>query len=152
MKIERSIEICAAHRLLGYNGKCENLHGHNYIITLTIIGEQFKHKANTGMFIDFKTLKEYLLYLDSIWDHKVLLNSDDPLVKVMQNEQMQYYTFSHGKNPTAENMCNEAATHMERQGIFNVKEGVVSSFEISVEETLHNKATMQYSRKDFEVE
>ena len=31
--------FAAAHNLRGYQGKCENLHGHNYKLRVTLAGE-----------------------------------------------------------------------------------------------------------------
>lgn len=61
--------FAAAHRLVGYEGKCENLHGHNFAVDAFFSGEQLDRD---GLLIDFKILKEHLKnVLDSL-DHKYL--------------------------------------------------------------------------------
>ena len=54
--IQKKLEISASHKLkLSYSSKCENYHGHNWIITIYCKSE----KLNTdGMVIDFTHIKE----------------------------------------------------------------------------------------------
>jgi 6-pyruvoyltetrahydropterin/6-carboxytetrahydropterin synthase len=54
MEIKKIFEFAAAHNLVDYNGKCENLHGHNYKLEITLSGEVQKD----GMVIDFTLLKK----------------------------------------------------------------------------------------------
>ena len=50
------MEISASHRLkLSYESKCENLHGHNWIITVYCQAEQLNED---GMVVDFTHIKE----------------------------------------------------------------------------------------------
>lgn len=59
----------AAHRLENYNGKCEELHGHNFVVEALFEGEK---PGTGGILVDFKVLKRFLReILDSI-DHKYL--------------------------------------------------------------------------------
>ncbi len=61
--IERNFS--SAHQLRGYQGKCENLHGHNYKIEIYARGRELD---NIGLLIDFGELKtaadEIVQYLD----------------------------------------------------------------------------------------
>jgi 6-pyruvoyltetrahydropterin/6-carboxytetrahydropterin synthase len=62
-------EFSAAHNLKGYQGKCEELHGHNWKVEVVIGG---RNLDKTGMLIDFKQIKSRLnKVLDSL-DHKHL--------------------------------------------------------------------------------
>jgi 6-pyruvoyltetrahydropterin/6-carboxytetrahydropterin synthase len=61
--------FAAAHNLINYQGDCENLHGHNWKVELTVAARQLD-KAGLG--IDFKILKlETKRMLDRL-DHKYL--------------------------------------------------------------------------------
>lgn len=52
----KCMEISASHRLkLSYESKCENLHGHNWIITVYCQAEQLNED---GMVVDFTHIKE----------------------------------------------------------------------------------------------
>ena len=56
----------AAHRLEDYNGKCEQLHGHNFIVEALFSGERL---SGSGMVIDFKILKGHLKDILNNLDH-----------------------------------------------------------------------------------
>ncbi len=59
----------SAHALKGYNGKCENIHGHNWQVELTVKSETLD---GTGLVIDFKILKKYLNEIIEMLDHKFI--------------------------------------------------------------------------------
>ena len=67
--LKRIFHFDAAHQVVDYNGKCENLHGHTYMLTVTITG---KLKEN-GMVLDFVILKKVVneTVLNKL-DHKFL--------------------------------------------------------------------------------
>jgi 6-pyruvoyltetrahydropterin/6-carboxytetrahydropterin synthase len=61
--------FAAAHNLINYQGDCENLHGHNWKVEVTVSAEELD---KAGLAIDFKILKkETNLILDQL-DHKYL--------------------------------------------------------------------------------
>lgn len=59
--------FCASHQLRHYQGKCENLHGHNFTVEAEVEGEQLDPK--TGILIDFKVLKRDLGVVIDELDH-----------------------------------------------------------------------------------
>ena len=63
-KLTIRTSFAAAHNLINYQGDCENLHGHNWKVDLTVLARELD-KAGLG--IDFKVLK---------LDHKYL--NDNP--------------------------------------------------------------------------
>ena len=83
--IERNFS--SAHQLRGYQGKCENLHGHNYKIEIYARGSELN---NIGLLVDFVELKQAADQIVTYLDHKNL-NELDPFV----TEQ----------NPSAENVA-----------------------------------------------
>ena len=48
-EIKAEFTFAAAHQLPRYQGKCKNLHGHNYKLSVTLRGEP---DAYTGIFVD----------------------------------------------------------------------------------------------------
>ncbi|MEK7085666.1 MAG: 6-carboxytetrahydropterin synthase QueD [Patescibacteria group bacterium] len=54
MELSCVFHFAASHFLTKYHGKCENLHGHNYKLIITIEGEI----KDDGMVLDFKKLKD----------------------------------------------------------------------------------------------
>ena len=61
--------FAAAHNLINYQGDCENLHGHNWLVEVTV-GAKELDKAGLG--IDFKILKRKTKGLLGELDHKYL--------------------------------------------------------------------------------
>ena len=57
----------AAHYLREYNGKCENLHGHNWKVQVAILGDDL---GKTRMVFDFKKAKSLLKKVLDLLDHK----------------------------------------------------------------------------------
>lgn len=61
--------FAAAHNLINYQGNCENLHGHNWKVEVTVAARELD-KAGLG--IDFKVLKAHVRDLLQTLDHKYL--------------------------------------------------------------------------------
>lgn len=89
----------AAHRQLNDMGKCGFLHGHNWKVEFKI-NAPISSLNECGYIIDYKKLKD----LVSNFDHKVLLNSDDPLVPVLEQNGQRVTVLP--CEPTCENIAN----------------------------------------------
>ena len=76
----------SGHYLRNYHGKCENPHGHNYRVLVTLIGEQLEPN---GLLLDFKLLKSVLQPTIKYLDH-FMINDLEPFTTV---------------NPSAENIA-----------------------------------------------
>ena len=61
--------FAAAHNLRNYHGKCENLHGHNYKVRVTLAGKELD---STGLLYDFLQLKKAIRTVIRSLDHKYL--------------------------------------------------------------------------------
>jgi 6-pyruvoyltetrahydropterin/6-carboxytetrahydropterin synthase len=85
---EVSVEdtFSAGHALRGYRGKCENPHGHNYKVRITLAGETLD---TIGLLYDFKDLKASMNEVIERLDHQ-FLNDIEPFLAM---------------NPSAENMA-----------------------------------------------
>ena len=102
--ITKSITFCAAHRLLDYNGRCSNIHGHNYKVEATITDALMRlGLSKLGMICDFGDLKQLLFAIVDEWDHRLLLNVKDNLIADMERLKIPVITFD--ANPTAEHMA-----------------------------------------------
>ena len=62
-------EFSAAHALRGYQGKCENMHGHNWKVEVYVRGERLDR---VGMLVDFKELKSATRRVMQYLDHQNL--------------------------------------------------------------------------------
>ncbi len=81
----------SAHQLRGYKGKCENLHGHNWRVVLTVRGEKLN---DIGILIDFHDLKKYLKIIMNDLDH-INLNDLVPFDRVNpSSENISSWIFS----------------------------------------------------------
>jgi len=71
--ISRRYTFSAAHRLEGHP-RCSRLHGHNYVVTVSIIHEQSK---DTGMVLDYGRMDELLKPVIDQYDHRYIASSDN---------------------------------------------------------------------------
>lgn len=104
-EVAKTFEFDAAHRLLGYPGKCKTLHGHRYRLEVALACP----KLNAiGMAVDFSDLKETLgVWIEGHWDHHTLLHEDDALSDMLcelAEKTDCEYPFLFDRNPTAETM------------------------------------------------
>ena len=68
---EVSVEqtFAAGHALRNYKGKCENVHGHNYRVRITIQGDQLD---STGLLVDFLDVKRLIGGVVDYLDHQFI--------------------------------------------------------------------------------
>ncbi len=94
--------FAAGHALRGYKGKCENVHGHNYRVQVTVAGEKLN---SIGLLVDFTDLKAALREIADSFDHR-FLNDLEPFKQV---------------NPSAENLAfylgNELGHRLQNQNV-----------------------------------
>ena len=68
----------SGHYLRNYHGKCENPHGHNYKVRLTLRGRELDP---TGLLLDFKMLKQVMRPVIDRIDHQMLNDGGRVAVK-----------------------------------------------------------------------
>ena len=81
IRITKKFRFEAAHALYGYDGKCKNIHGHNYNLFVTIIGAPVKDDSNVkyGMVMDFGDLKKIVnSEIVDKFDHSIIFNKNSP--------------------------------------------------------------------------
>lgn len=99
--VTREIHFCYGHRLLNYDGKCRNLHGHNGKAVITLEAPELD---SLGMVMDFSKIKRVVsTWIDQQLDHKMLLHRDDPVLPYLK--QLGEPVFLLDVNPTAENIA-----------------------------------------------
>ena len=82
--------FAAAHNLLNYDGDCENLHGHNWKVEVTVATETLDE---AGLGIDFKVLKKRTNKIMDFLDHKYL-NDLEPFVGLStSSERLSKYIY-----------------------------------------------------------
>jgi 6-pyruvoyltetrahydropterin/6-carboxytetrahydropterin synthase len=115
--------FAAGHYLRNYRGKCENPHGHNYKVRVTLHGSELDH---AGLLLDFKELKKVMKPVIDRLDHQMI------------NDIAPFTTL----NPSAENL---AKYFYDETGSALVKftKGRVSVKEVTIWET--DTTTARYS-------
>lgn len=61
--------FAAAHQLRALVGGCENLHGHNWKVEVTVVGNAL---GDDGLLMDFRVIKEHTKEIIDDLDHKFL--------------------------------------------------------------------------------
>ena len=72
-------EFSASHALRHYQGKCENIHGHNFSVEVVVEGSALT--ARTELLVDFSVIKQDLKSILTLLDHKDL-NSTPPFTNM----------------------------------------------------------------------
>ncbi len=95
---EVSVEytFAAGHALRNYKGKCENVHGHNYRVQVTVAGATLNE---AGLLVDFSDLRKGITELAGRFDHQ-FLNDITPFDQI---------------NPSAENLAKYVSDGMSGQ-------------------------------------
>ncbi|MBU1262248.1 6-carboxytetrahydropterin synthase QueD [bacterium] len=76
-------KISCAHSLLGYNGECARVHGHNFEIAIVLKRQSLD---TYGMVADFKEIKKRLRGLLEKFDHQNL-NDIPPFDKILPTSE-----------------------------------------------------------------
>ena len=106
MRITKIFTFDVGHRLSDYDGKCRNLHGHTYILEVTLEGKV----DDVGFVMDFDILKLRVnQILNKYYDHKTILKEDDPfnkkIAKILPQNYNSFYMVKF--NPTVENIVKD---------------------------------------------
>jgi 6-pyruvoyltetrahydropterin/6-carboxytetrahydropterin synthase len=85
IRITKQFTFETGHALYGYDGKCKNVHGHSYKLSVTVIGEPIADNTNVkfGMVIDFTDLKKIVnKEIVNVFDHATVFNKNTPHVEL----------------------------------------------------------------------
>jgi len=103
LKLSTEFNFDSAHRLVGYNGLCKNMHGHIWNVELEITGSM-DELDNVGILWDFTKGKK----IKKMFDHKTILKhceENENLVKVLKETCGPDSVFLMHDNPTAEHLA-----------------------------------------------
>jgi len=112
----------AAHRLLDIGGKCEELHGHNFRVEVTVGADKLNSE---GIAIDFRLVKKWL---------KDILNE-------MDHQDLNELAFFAGTSPSSENI----ARHIYQEMAPKTPEAGVKMLRVKVWES--ESAAVTYSQE-----
>lgn len=144
LQASRYHDISVGHRVVGHEGKCRHLHGHNYRVHFHCEVEKLDE---VGRVIDFSVIKDKLcMWLEDNWDHKFLHWETDFIIVGLNRfakcapdgwGDTDYSNFVESLvpvpfNPTAENMADYLLNTIAPQQLKGL--GVVCT-KITIEET-----------------
>ncbi|MFT7073754.1 6-pyruvoyl trahydropterin synthase family protein [Patiriisocius sp. Uisw_017] len=85
IRITKQFSFETGHALYGYDGKCRNVHGHSYKLSVTVIGTPINDNNHVkfGMVIDFTDLKKIVKEeIVDVFDHATVFNKNTPHVEL----------------------------------------------------------------------
>ncbi|CCG52283.1 Probable 6-pyruvoyltetrahydrobiopterin synthase [Flavobacterium indicum GPTSA100-9 = DSM 17447] len=113
IRITKQFNFETGHALYGYDGKCKNVHGHSYKLSVTVIGEPITNTENVkfGMVIDFGDLKKIVKEeVVDIFDHATVFNKNTPHIELAKELQDRgHHVILVDYQPTSENMVIDFA-------------------------------------------
>jgi 6-pyruvoyltetrahydropterin/6-carboxytetrahydropterin synthase len=99
--VTKRIDFCYGHRLVGHDGVCKHLHGHNAIAEIEVRADTLDSR---DMVVDFGDIKRLVKeWIDRELDHRMILRHDDPVAEALQALGEPVYLLD--SNPTAERIA-----------------------------------------------
>ncbi len=108
IRITKQFSFETGHALYGYDGKCRNVHGHSYKLSVTVIGSPIIDTSHVklGMVIDFGDLKKIVKEdIEDVFDHATVFNKNTPHIELAKELQKRgHNVILVDYQPTSENM------------------------------------------------
>ena len=108
IRITKQFNFETGHALFGYDGKCRNVHGHSYKLSVTVIGSPITDKSHVklGMVIDFGDLKKIVKEeIVDQFDHATVFNKNTPHIELAKElTDRGHNVILADYQPTSENM------------------------------------------------
>ena len=119
IRITKQFTFETAHALYGYDGKCKNLHGHSYKLSVTVIGTPITDHSNVkfGMVIDFGDLKKIVKEeIVDLFDHATVFNQNTPHIELANElKNRGHHVILVDYQPTSENMVIDFAKKIKNR-------------------------------------
>ncbi len=125
IRITKQFSFETGHALYGYDGKCKNVHGHSYKLSVTVIGKPITDNTNVkyGMVIDFSDLKKIVkTEIVDVFDHATVFNKNTPhveLAKELENRGHNILLVDY--QPTSEMMVIDFSEKIKKHLPKNIK-------------------------------
>lgn len=145
VSIMKQVKFCAGHRLVGHEGKCANLHGHNYIAQIFVTGNEVDH---LGRIVDFAVINRLFKgWIDQHWDHGMLLwDQDREAIEALNTLEISR-VFLLPYNPTAENMARYLLFEVAPELLDQIAGYQVTVTRVIVWETENSAAEVSFDSK-----
>lgn len=108
LTITRKLEFDAGHRIPDHRSQCRNLHGHRYVLEITLQGDvvDIEGAPDCGMVMDFADVKALAMeHLVNLWDHAFLVYAGDTRVREFLDSMPGHKTVVLNRMPTVENLA-----------------------------------------------
>lgn len=119
IRITKQFSFETGHALYGYDGKCKNVHGHSYKLSVTVIGKPISDDSNVkfGMVIDFSDLKKIVKEeIVDVFDHATVFNKNTPHVELAAElETRGHHVILVDYQPTSENMVTDFSNKIKNR-------------------------------------
>lgn len=119
IRITKQFTFETGHALYGYDGKCKNVHGHSYKLSVTVIGHPISdtNHVKYGMVIDFGDLKKIVKNeIVDVFDHATVFNKNTPHVELAKElEHRGHNVLLVDYQPTSEMMVIDFAEKIKSQ-------------------------------------
>lgn len=119
IRITKQFSFETGHALYGYDGKCKNVHGHSYKLSVTVIGTPITDKSHVkfGMVIDFTDLKKIVKEeIVDLFDHATVFNKNTPHVELASElKNRGHHVILVDYQPTSENMVIDFADKIKKR-------------------------------------
>lgn len=125
IRITKMFSFETGHALYGYDGKCRNVHGHSYKLSVTVIGQPIGDNENVkfGMVIDFGDLKKIVKEeIVDVFDHATVFNKNTPHVELAKElSDRGHSVLLVDYQPTSEMMVIDFAAKIKARLPENIK-------------------------------
>jgi 6-pyruvoyltetrahydropterin/6-carboxytetrahydropterin synthase len=111
IEITRRLEFDAGHRIPHHGGQCRHIHGHRYVIEVTVLGQVLDHQGHgdDGMVLDFGDIKKITNeQVVEKWDHAFLVAKEDESLVNFLASIPDHKTVVMDHIPTVENLAQSA--------------------------------------------
>jgi 6-pyruvoyltetrahydropterin/6-carboxytetrahydropterin synthase len=134
IRITKQFNFETGHALYGYDGKCKNVHGHSYKLSVTVIGKPITdaNQVKFGMVIDFTDLKKIVKEeIVDVFDHATVFNQNTPHIELAKElKDRDHHVILVDYQPTSEMMVIDFAKKIKGRLPENIK-----LFSIRLQET-----------------
>jgi 6-pyruvoyltetrahydropterin/6-carboxytetrahydropterin synthase len=106
--LTKSFHFAAAHRLMHHEWVCHNVHGHNFVVTLTLCCEEITD-TKTWFTYDHKLLKPFIQWVEEQYDHAFLTEQWDEIGEFLQNKghKVVFFPFPPSTELLAQHLAND---------------------------------------------
>jgi 6-pyruvoyltetrahydropterin/6-carboxytetrahydropterin synthase len=119
IRITKQFNFETGHALYGYDGKCKNVHGHSYKLSVTVIGRPIADNTEVkyGMVIDFSDLKKIVKEeIVDVFDHATVFNKNTPHIELAKElQQRDHHVILVDYQPTSEMMVIDFADKIKKR-------------------------------------